>query len=81
MPPTGATIELRGITVWRIGNGRMSEEWTSFNELPAYIQVATQLRWPIIGFLFVVLAAVIVCERLLVRIVQIAVGRARGRGH
>ena len=71
LPPTGARIELRGITVWRIVNGKISEEWTSFNELRPYIQIATQLRWPIIGFLFVLLAAVIIFERLFFKIIRI----------
>ena len=71
LPPTGARIELRGITVWRIVNGKISEEWTSFNELRPYIQIATQLRWPIIGFLFALLAAVIIFERLFYKIIRI----------
>ena len=71
LPPTGARIELRGITVWRIVNGKISEEWTSFNELRPYIQIATQLRWPIIGFLFALLAAVIIFERLFFKIIRI----------
>ncbi|MFZ0136827.1 MAG: ester cyclase, partial [Candidatus Sulfotelmatobacter sp.] len=33
LPPTGARIELRGITVWRIVDGKIREEWTSFDEL------------------------------------------------
>ena len=71
LPPTGARIELRGITVWRIVNGKISEEWTSFNELRPYIQIATQLRWLIIGFLFALLAAVIIFERLFFKIIRI----------
>jgi steroid delta-isomerase-like uncharacterized protein len=71
LPPTGARIELRGITVWRIVNGKISEEWTSFNELRPYIQIATQLRWHIMGFLFALLAAVIISERLFFKIIRI----------
>jgi SnoaL-like polyketide cyclase len=33
LPPTGARIAMRGITVWRIADGRIREEWTSYNEL------------------------------------------------
>src|ERR1039457_5240290 len=33
IPPTGAKIELRGITVWRIVDGKLRDEWTAFNEL------------------------------------------------
>jgi steroid delta-isomerase-like uncharacterized protein len=34
LPPTGARIELRGITVWRIVDGKIREEWTSFDCKP-----------------------------------------------
>jgi steroid delta-isomerase-like uncharacterized protein len=71
LPPTGARIELRGITVWRIANGKISEEWTSFNELAPYLQIATQLKWPIIGCLFALLAAVIFFERLFLKLLRI----------
>src|ERR1035441_3617009 len=33
LPATGAKVEVRGITVWRITDGLIREEWTSFNEL------------------------------------------------
>jgi steroid delta-isomerase-like uncharacterized protein len=45
MPATGAQIEERGITVWRIVDGRIHDEWTSFDELRLLRQVATQLWW------------------------------------
>ncbi len=75
LPPTGARIEVRGITIWRIANGKLSEEWTSFNELPPYIQAATHLRWPIIGFLFALIAAVIIFERLFSKVIRIFLRR------
>ena len=77
LPPTGAKIELRGITVWRIANGKISEEWTSFNELRPYIQIATQLRWPIIGFCFAFLVAVVIFERLFFKIIRTCWQRIR----
>ncbi len=51
LPPTGARIELRGITVWRIVDGKIREEWTSFDELQAARQFVTQLKWPLFGLL------------------------------
>jgi steroid delta-isomerase-like uncharacterized protein len=48
VPATGARIELRGITIWRIRDGRVREEWTSFNELSVARQIAHQLRWRLI---------------------------------
>ena len=51
LPPTGATIELRGITVWRIVDGRIREEWTSFDDMQAASQLVTQLKWQLLGLL------------------------------
>ena len=55
LPPTGVKLELRGITVWRIVDGKIREEWTEFDELQAAQQFVTQLKWPLLGFLFVAL--------------------------
>jgi steroid delta-isomerase-like uncharacterized protein len=52
LPPTGVKVELRGITVWRIVDGKIREEWTSFDQLQAARQFVTQLKWPLIGILF-----------------------------
>jgi steroid delta-isomerase-like uncharacterized protein len=52
LPATGARIELRGITVWRIVDGRIREEWTSFDEMQAARQLVQQLKWPLLGILF-----------------------------
>jgi len=51
LPPTGAKVELRGITVWRIVGGKIREEWTSFDQLRLARQFVAQLKWPLIGFL------------------------------
>jgi len=52
LPPTGVKLELRGITVWRIVDGKIQEEWTEFDQLRAAQQFVTQLKWPLLGFLF-----------------------------
>jgi predicted ester cyclase len=33
LPATGKKTEIRGITIWRIVNGKITEEWSSFDEL------------------------------------------------
>jgi steroid delta-isomerase-like uncharacterized protein len=33
LPATGKKIELRGITVWRILDGKIREEWSSFDRM------------------------------------------------
>lgn len=55
MPATGAKIELRGITIWRVTDGKIREEWTSFDELRVVRELAYQLRWQLIGFLCLML--------------------------
>jgi steroid delta-isomerase-like uncharacterized protein len=45
IPPTGAHIEVRGITVWRFAGGRIREEWTSFDRLSLLREVAYHLKW------------------------------------
>jgi len=33
LPATGKKIEARGITIWRIVNGKITEEWSEFDRL------------------------------------------------
>jgi predicted ester cyclase len=48
-PPTGTYMEFRGITIFRVVDGRIVEEWTTFNQWSAYSQVLQHLRWWIIA--------------------------------
>jgi len=49
IPPTGTYMEFRGITIFRIVDGRIVEEWTTFNQWSPYSQVLQHLRWWIIA--------------------------------
>ncbi|MFZ0953835.1 MAG: ester cyclase [Candidatus Sulfotelmatobacter sp.] len=51
LPATGVRIEERGITVWRIVDGKIREEWTSFDLLHILRQVLGQLKWTLMGLL------------------------------
>jgi steroid delta-isomerase-like uncharacterized protein len=55
IPATGVRIEERGITVWRIVDGRIHDEWTSFDEWQLIRQVAKQLWWLELGFVVLLL--------------------------
>ena len=33
LPATGKTVELAGITIWRILDGKIKEEWSAFDQL------------------------------------------------
>jgi len=58
LPATGVRLEERGITVWRIVDGKIRDEWTSFDELRIARQVASQLKWQLIGLLCAVIVLV-----------------------
>ena len=64
LPATGARVEMRGITIWRIVDGRITDEWTSYNELGAYAQAVSHLRWQLLAGLLLLLALVVIIERL-----------------
>jgi steroid delta-isomerase-like uncharacterized protein len=66
LPPTGVKLELRGITVWRIVDGKIREEWTSFDQLQAARQFVTQLKWPLLGFL----SAAVILGWVLCRVIR-----------
>ncbi len=44
LPPTGTRLELRGFTIFRVVDGRIVEEWTTFNLWSAFSQVLQHLR-------------------------------------
>ena len=70
LPPTGTPVELRGITIWRIVDGRIKEEWSSWSETGAYIRMFAHLKWWLVLAGLVALAMVIATERLVYRIVK-----------
>ena len=49
LPATGVKIEERGITVWRILDGKIHDEWTSFDQFHILRQAVSQLKWILIG--------------------------------
>ena len=68
LPPTGAGIELRGITVWRIVDGKIREEWTSFDDMQAAQQLVTQLKWQLLGLLAAAVILVWIFCRVILRL-------------
>ena len=70
LPPTGTKVEIRGITIWRIVDGRIVEEWTSFNDTDAYIRMFAHLKWWLVFAALLVLTLVIAIERLVWRMVR-----------
>ena len=70
LPPTGTKVEVRGITIWRIVDGRIVEEWSSFSETGAYIRMFARLKWWLVFAGLLGLAIVIAIERLVWRMVR-----------
>jgi hypothetical protein len=72
-------VEVRGITIWRIVEGRIVEEWSSWSETGAYIRMFAHLKWWL-GFAgLLLLAIVIAIERLVWRMVRKIVAYRRIR--
>jgi steroid delta-isomerase-like uncharacterized protein len=70
LPPTGTAVEIRGMTIWRIADGRIKEEWTTWNDTGAYLGMIANLKWWFLFAGLVVLAVVIAIERLLWRMIR-----------
>ena len=70
LPPTGTAVELRGITIWRIVDGRIRDEWSSWSETGAYIRMLAHLKWWLMFAGLLVLALVIAVERLIWRMIR-----------
>jgi predicted ester cyclase len=51
LPATGIKVELKGITVWRIVDGRIHDEWSSFDQLRIIREAIDQLKWQLLGLL------------------------------
>lgn len=68
LPATGVRIEERGITVWRIVDGKIRDEWTSFDELGIVRQIVSQLKWQLMGLLGVVVILIWVASRFMRRL-------------
>ncbi len=77
LPATGARVEMRGMTIWRVVDGRIRDEWTTFNELGAYRQVLSRLKWVLAGILALAVVAIVALERSAVWAFKMALGAWR----
>jgi steroid delta-isomerase-like uncharacterized protein len=68
LPATGVRVEERGITVWRIVDGRIHDEWTTFDQLRIVRQIAAQLKWLLIGLLCAVVLLLWAVSRFIRRL-------------
>ena len=70
LPATGVKLEVRGITVWRIVDGKLRDEWTAFDELRIAREVVSQLKWQLIGLLCAVIILVWMASRFMRRLLS-----------
>jgi steroid delta-isomerase-like uncharacterized protein len=77
LPPTGTAVELRGITIWRMVDGRIRDEWSSWSETGAYIRMLAQVKWWLIFAGLLVLGVVIAAERLVWHMIRAMFGYRR----
>ena len=68
LPATGVKFEERGITVWRISDGKIHDEWTSFDTLRLARQFVDQLKWKLLAALCVLLILLWLFTRLIRRL-------------
>lgn len=52
LPPTGARMTVRGITIWRVIDGKLHDEWSSFNEMGLYLPILRRWLWLLLAALF-----------------------------
>jgi steroid delta-isomerase-like uncharacterized protein len=71
LPATGVRIEERGITIWRIVNGRIQDEWSAFDLWRIIRQVLSQLAWQIGGLVAVLIIVAWLAVRLLRRLIRL----------
>ena len=77
LPATGVKIEERGITIWRIVDGKIREEWSAFDLLRVIRQLGSQLKWPLAGLLATAALLAWGTSRLIHRIWTIYASRAK----
>jgi steroid delta-isomerase-like uncharacterized protein len=72
LPATGTKVLITGITIWRIVDGKITDEWTSFNEMGFYAQIIAHVKWYLLAGFVVFLLVVVMAERLLCRLIRTA---------
>jgi hypothetical protein len=67
---------MTGITIWRILDGKITDEWSSFNEMGAYAQVIAHVKWYLLAGFVGFLLVVVIAERLLCWLIRTAFSKS-----
>ena len=76
LPATDTKVSMTGITIWRIVDGKITDEWSSFNEMGAYAQVIAHVKWYLLAGFVAFLFVVVMVERLLCRLIRTAYSKS-----
>ena len=76
LPATGTKVSMTGITIWRIVDGKITDEWSSFNEMGAYAQIIAHVKWYLFAGFVAFLLVVVMAERLLCWLIRTAFSKS-----
>jgi steroid delta-isomerase-like uncharacterized protein len=76
LPATGTKVSMTGITIWRIVDGKITDEWSSFNEMGAYARVIAHVKWYLLAGFVAFLLVVVMAERLLCWLIRTAFSKS-----
>lgn len=72
LPATGTKVSMRGVTIWRIVDGKITDEWGSFNEMGAYAQVVAHVKWYLLAAFIGLILVIVAIERSLCWLIRTA---------
>jgi hypothetical protein len=67
---------MKGLTIWRIVDGKITDEWGSFNEMGAYAQVIAHVKWYLLAGFVAFLLVVVMAERVLCWLIRTAFSKS-----
>jgi steroid delta-isomerase-like uncharacterized protein len=76
LPATGTQVLMTGMTIWRIVDGKITDEWSSFNEMGAYAQIIAHVKWYLLAGFVAFLLVVVMAERLLCWLIRTAFSKS-----
>ena len=76
LPATGTKVLITGITIWRVVDGKITDEWSSFNEMGFYAQIIAHVKWYLLAGFVAFVLVVVIAERLLCWLIRTAFSKS-----